>query len=58
VIPDFIEIYVPFFSSNMIKEAQKLQGINDLGQRITFKLNFNFMQDKSMADIFKLAQGG
>ena len=58
VVPDFLEIYVPLLSSNMILEAQKLQGITDLNQRITFKLNFNFMQDKSMGDFFKLAQGG
>lgn len=58
VIPGFIEIFVPLVSSNMILEAQKLEGITDLGQRITFTLNFNFMQDKGMADIFKLAQGG
>ena len=53
-----MEIYVPLLSSNMILEAQKLQGITDLDQRITFKLNFNIMQDKGVADIFKIAQGG
>ena len=58
VIPGILDIYVPLFSSNMIKEAQMLQGIEDLTQRITFTLNFNFMQDKNMSDIFKLAQGG
>jgi hypothetical protein len=58
VIKNFLEIYVPFFSSDMIKEAQKLQGITDLNQRITFKLNFNYMQDKGIGDIFRLAQGG
>lgn len=58
VIPQFIDVYIPLFSSNMITEAQKLQGITDLGQRITFTLNFNVFQDKSMGDVFKLAQGG
>ncbi|MFT5725614.1 MAG: hypothetical protein ACI9JN_002740 [Bacteroidia bacterium] len=54
VIKDFLEIYIPLFSSNMIMEAQTLQKITDLTQRITFKLNFNIMEDKSMGDVFRM----
>ena len=37
----------------MIREAQELQGIEDLGQRITFQLNLNLFDDKNMMDLFR-----
>ena len=53
IIPEFFEIYIPMFSSKMIREAQELQGIEDLGQRITFQLNLNLFDDKNMMDLFR-----
>ncbi len=56
VIRDFLEVYLPLFSSNMIQEAQALQGIDNLGQRITFKLNLNLFEEKGFNDLMKLGR--
>jgi hypothetical protein len=54
VIRDFLEIYLPLFSSNMIQEAQALQDIESFGQRITFRLNLNLFEEKDFNDFLKL----
>lgn len=55
VIPKVLEVYVPLFSSTMISEAQSLQGIENLGQRISFMLNFNVFKNFDIHDGSKLA---
>ncbi|MBO6515522.1 MAG: M1 family metallopeptidase [Bacteroidia bacterium] len=55
IIPKYLEVYLPLFSSNMIREAQELQGIDGLGQRITFTLNLNLFDELGIQDVLKLA---
>lgn len=56
VLPDFLEIYVPLFSSSTIKSVQEIQGIENLGQRITFMLNLNLFENKGLNDLLRIAQ--
>ena len=56
VVKDFLEIYVPLFRSATFTTVQGNQGIDNLGQRISFKLDLNFAQNKSLKDLVNKVQ--
>lgn len=51
LLPNFLEIYVPFFSNQFITETQKFQGIENFGQRITFMLDLNTIGNFSLEEM-------